>query len=221
MTIVVDSREKDGPLKDAADSVELLSYPNPSNPGAPYSYDIKVITQAGEQLRFERKRSDDFVQSFLDGKLDRQCATVDALIVEWDELEILSKMPSESGKQKAFLGKYRAARMHLDRMSLSMPVIQTRSIEETVATLKYFESLTKPSGAFENKVNATGATVLEKMIRGASPSIDHDTYVNGILPLIDPDLLLLALRVDNWPITPRVRNRIKEAIINEMETKES
>lgn len=221
MVLIVDSREKDGPLKEAADRVELLNYPNPSNPGAPYSYDVKVITRAGETLTFERKRSDDFVESFLGGKLDRQCSIVDALIVEWDELDILSKMPSESGKQKAFLGKYRAARLHLDRMSLSMPVIQTRSIEETLATLKYFESLEKPSGKFENKVSAVGATVLEKMVRGASPSIDCDTYRDGILPLIDVDLLLRALKIEKWPLTMRVKNRILEAIKNEMETPDS
>lgn len=217
MTIIVDSRERVAELKDIADEVRLLRYPNPENPAAPFSYDIEVKTEYGERIRFERKAADDFVQSFLNGKLDRQASIVDALIVEWDDFQIAMGQPSDSGKAKAYLSKYRQARRHMERMALSMPIIMTSSVQGTIDMLQYFSKLDKPCEKFENKVQAKGATVMEKLVRSMSPSIDNFTYERDIKPLIDPGMLLCALNIDRWPITPRVAKRIKDGILSEME----
>lgn len=204
--LIVDSREQDEALKGAADAVKFLSYPNEADPGHPFSYDIEIHTAGGQVLRGERKRGDDAVASFLAGKLDRQCSAVDFLVVEFSELALEMAAPAGDAARRAWFQKVEGCKKHLARLALSMPVIQTSGVKETVAILRYLCRQVDLS-VFRNGVAVKAPSAREKLVRSLSPSIDSAKF-QEIWPLIDKPALAAALRVDRWPISPVVIRRI-------------
>lgn len=202
--LVVDSREKEPVLLDAADERRILQYPNPANPSVVFSYDIEVVTAGGQTLRFERKAAGDLVSSFIAGKLDRQCSAVDALIVEWSDLAVTLEMPDADRDRIKWMRKVEATRNHLARLSLAMPVIVTNGPHETVSRLKYIEAQEGELDLFENRVKVKGDTVAHAIIN-CLPGIngnyrlkDGRTRFEAIWACVDTEALLGALGVSQW-----------------------
>lgn len=164
MTIVADSREKNLYLKENVDEVRFLGYKAVGS-DANYSYDILVTTEAGQDIKFERKAMPDAIQSFAEGKLDRQSLAVDALLIEWDDVELQMSPRMQDEKYRLLAAN---TKKHLWRVSLTMPVIWTGSVTESVAFLRYLESKTKEIPLFK-------ADAAPKVIMAAPPPVNHLT----------------------------------------------
>lgn len=220
--IRADSREKDPVIKAAADEVALLHYANPQNPNVLYSFDIEVTTAGGQTLRFERKAAGDFVSSFLAGKLDRQVSAVDALVVEWSDLALVAAMPDGDAARVKWMRGMEAARSHLARLSLAMPVIITNGPHETVARLKYLEAQEGELDLFENRVKVRGDTVAQALvnclpgINGKYRLKDGRTRFEAIWDCVDVDALLGALGVSQWHDRAGVPKGVVSNIIDQI-----
>lgn len=137
--ITADTRESNGFIQKSADERRFLKKVGPG--GENWSYDLEVETKAGQVLTFERKAMGDCIESFKQGKLDRQCSYVDALIVEWDEMALALTPGLQDPKYQALA---KNCKRHLWRMSLSMPVLWTSGPGETIEMLRWFEGKDKP-----------------------------------------------------------------------------
>lgn len=101
MPFLIDSQEADSEAKQAANATLIKAAEGVEKltagvEGETFSFDTKVWGEKNGpdlHLRGERKRLDDFLQSWLDGKLVRQLSYVDFLIVEWDEAALIKATP--------------------------------------------------------------------------------------------------------------------------------
>lgn len=224
MTITADSREKEKAILEGCDERKLLSYPNPADPSKPFSYDLEVTTRGGQTLRGERKSAWDAVGSFTDGKLDRQCAAVDFLIVEWDELTV-----NMTARGPDSLKAAKNCRRHIQRLSLAMPVIIVANAAETIETLRYFESHEKPLDLFENRVKTTEGDTMTRILASLPginpwrPMGEGVVLKDVLLTAIDRKELLAALAVAEWPsldyaggrrIGPKTAENVAQSILD-------
>lgn len=153
MTIIADAREKEKDILKGSDRVMLLDYSRDDS-DATYSYDLHVICDTNPdhkvvEYKFERKSWPDFVQSWFDGKLERQLEAVDGLIIELDPLAFMMmapmRKPNESDtdfgtRVAAWQRAQEAAMKHLIAVSTKMWVLPVLGGPEvTMRMMRYVE----------------------------------------------------------------------------------
>lgn len=218
--IIIDSKERDPILCAIADERKHLAYMKAADKSMTYSYDIELYNYMWDRpMRGERKRWDDFIGSWVAGKVDRQCEAVDFLIVEWDVIAIELAAPADDEKRRKFMMKAENAKKHLARLALSIPVIIVSNVHETVAILKYLVKK-RYLDHFDNRVHVAESDVSRSII-ASLPGINVDYKMEGghtrfdaIWDCVDPALLLVALGIDKWHKVAGVPKSTVEKIQN-------
>jgi len=120
--VIADSRERLAAFA-PCDEKRLLSYGDKNE-----SFDFLVLrAQEPKELKVERKAFGDYTSSWAARKLDRQLAAVDVFIVELPSTAEWRRNPEFSAR----------AWKHLCHISMTMPVMMSRSPEHTMSILRY------------------------------------------------------------------------------------
>lgn len=186
MTIIVDKRESEHAIIKGGDRQMLLEYERDDS-DATYSYDIHVIADKNpdfkvKEFRFERKAWGDFVQSWHDGKLERQLEAVDGLIIELDPIGMMMNTPvrktdesdqAYGNRLSAYTRGQEAAMKHLVAISTKMWVLPiVGGPDVTMRMMRYIEN--NPDLAVKtNRVKGASEHPLIGMLR-ALPGINPE-----------------------------------------------
>lgn len=193
--LIVDTAEKNEFIKKAGDEQRALYYVGPN--GERFSYDLLLTMKDGTTLKAERKSWTDALGTFIDnGRLDRQCAAVDMLIVEQGIFDF------DANDQ---LHKNLVA--HLAVLNMNLPVHITGGPADTIDLLRRFERRDIGIKVRENRVARTiiddaRQGIVRALLAGSGHSPDRLTP-NGAIGLqieacIDWQALSQALRTETW-----------------------
>lgn len=124
MTIIADAQEKIPIFHEKLDGTESLIY----DASRGWSYDFHITTKSGQEIRVERKSWKDYVSSWIEGRLDRQCSYVDCLLLEYSDLDVDMSDQVQVN-----------AMNHSQTLCANMWVVRTMSPEHSISTMRYLE----------------------------------------------------------------------------------
>lgn len=197
MTITIDTRERYHEkgeqerlnwLRAQCDAVKVLPC------------DFEVQAASGRRYTWERKVWNDFVNSWKEGKLDRQVAAANGLILEYDPMEADLEIAGDPARQL----HHNNARLHLFRLAASAWVVQTRGPQETMHFLRWLERQDSLD-VRPNKVRGRGEDIIYRFLDQLPRVNPHaitaaDEPLGAILaPTVDREALHAALHVEAWP----------------------
>lgn len=128
--VIIDTREQNQVLKDAANEVRFLGHPGPN--GENWSFDAMVVTKHGQVLTYERKTTADAISSM--DKLERQTGYVTGLLVEWNLSTVKFTDEWQDPKYRLLVEN---VEKRMWRLAHRQPVIFTHDVEGTVRYLRY------------------------------------------------------------------------------------